>query len=94
LICRWRPNFITDNFVEARFVVAIAFFDRFPDAVVSQTAHITAACRDDFVEQKKFRVATVGDVQPIQFDDRFQYGTLIVFAASVSPNLKQAAAVG
>ena len=47
-------NFVADDFVESRVVVAIILCDRFPHAVVSQPTDIAAAHRHDFVEQQKF----------------------------------------
>ena len=67
-----------------------------PHAVVTQSANIAAVGSDDLIEQRELRIASIGHVEPIRFNHRFEHQaaracvsicTLSVIASSILDSL-------
>ena len=80
-------DFIADDFVELRVVVAVILFHYRPHTVVTQAADVAALGVDDLIEQRELRIATIGHIQSVWLDKACQHSTFIVLATAVGSHI-------
>ena len=80
-------DFIANDFSESPVIVAVEFFDRVSDTVVSQSTDVAAVCCGDLVKQLKLCIATIGHIQSIGLDDGGKNSTLIEVTASIGGHI-------